>query len=59
MRPGYTLLLAGVVSFLVSRYIGIVPLVGSMLGVMTFLFALFAVFGGLWLIMAEWRAART
>ena len=57
MRPGYTLLLAGIVSFLLSRVIDIVPLVGSMLAVMTFLFALFAVFGGIWLVVAERRSA--
>jgi hypothetical protein len=59
MRPGWTLLLAGIASYLVSRVIGVVPLIGSMLGVMLFLFALFAVFGGLWLIVAERRAARS
>lgn len=58
MRPGYTLLLTGVVAFLVSRVIGIVPLIGSMLGIMLFLFSLFALVGGLWLILAERRAAR-
>jgi uncharacterized membrane protein len=56
MRPGWTLLLVGIVSFLVSRFIGIVPLLGSMLVAMTLLFGLFAVVGGLWLIAMERRA---
>lgn len=56
MRPGWTLLLVGIVSFLVSRFIGVVPLIGSMLMVMTLLFGLFAVVGGLWLIAMERRA---
>ena len=59
MRPGYTLLLAGIVSFLASRFVGIVPLIGSTLGVMTFLFAIFAFVGGVWLVVAERRAAHS
>lgn len=59
MRPGYTLFLAGIVSFLASRVIGIVPLIGGALVAMTLLFGMFAVLGGVWLIMAEWRSART
>lgn len=58
MRPGYTLLLAGVLAYVVSRFIDVVPLIGSTVAVMLFLFALFAVVGGLWLIVAERRAAR-
>ena len=58
MRPGTTLLLAGILSFLVSRYIDIVPLIGSMLAVMLFLFSIFAVIGGIWLVVAERRTAR-
>ena len=58
MRPGYTLLLAGVLAYVVSRFIDVVPLIGSTVAVMLFLFALFAVVGGLWLIFAERRAAR-
>jgi len=57
MRPGYTLLLAGVASFLVSRFIDFVPLIGSMLAVMLFFFAVFALIGGIWLVVAERRAA--
>ncbi len=59
MRPGYTLLLAGIVSFFVSRFIDVVPLIGSMLGVMLFFFAVFAVVGGVWLVVADKRQART
>jgi len=59
MRPGYTLLLAGVLSFVVSRFIDVVPLIGRTVAVMLFLFSLFAVLGGLWLIVAERRAAHT
>lgn len=59
MRPGYTLLLAGLVSFFVSRFVDFVPLIGSMLAVMLFFFAMFAVVGGIWLVVAERRAART
>ncbi|MGB5756006.1 MAG: hypothetical protein WBM50_03755 [Acidimicrobiales bacterium] len=58
MRPGTTLLLAGILSFLVSRYIDIVPLIGSMLAVMLFLFSVFAMIGGVWLVVAERRTAR-
>ena len=57
MRPGYTLLLAGVASFVVSRVIDFVPLVGGMLAIMTFLFAIFALVGGVWLVVAQRRAA--
>jgi hypothetical protein len=56
MRPGSTLLLAGVLSFAVSRFIDFVPLIGGMLAVMTFLFAMFAVVGGTWLLVMERRA---
>ena len=56
MRPGYTLLLAGAASFVASRFIGFVPFVGGTLTVMTFLFAIFAVVGGAWLVIAERRA---
>lgn len=59
MRPGYTLLLAGMFAFLVSRFIDFVPLIGSMLAIMLFLFGAFALVGGLWLIVAERRTART
>lgn len=59
MRPGWTLLLAGVVAFALSQVIGGLPLIGGMLAVMLFLFALFAVFGGLWLIVAERRASQS
>ena len=59
MRPGWTLLLAGIASYLVSRVIGSLPLIGATLAIMAFLFALFAVFGGVWLIVAERRAARS
>ncbi len=58
MRPGTTLLLAGILSFLVSRYIDIVPVIGSMLAAMLFLFSIFAVIGGIWLVVAERRTAR-
>ncbi len=57
MRPGFTLLFAGIASYFVSRFIDFVPLIGSMLAVMTFLFAIFALIGGVWLIVAERRAA--
>lgn len=56
MKPGYTLLLAGAASYVASRFIGFVPLVGGTLTVMTFLFAIFAVIGGVWLVVAERRA---
>lgn len=56
MRPGWTLLLAGIASFLVSRVIGVVPLIGSMLAVMLMLFGVFALVGGVWLIAMERRA---
>lgn len=56
MRPGTTLLLAGLVSFLVSQFIGFVPLVGGVLTAMLALFGLFAIVGGVWLSIAEWRA---
>ena len=59
MRPGYALLLAGVLSFIVSRFIGVVPLVGMLLTAMTVLFGVFAIVGGLWLIVAEIRDGRT
>lgn len=58
MRPGYTLLLAGIAAYFVSRVIDFVPLIGSMLAVMLFLFAIFGVIGGLWLVVAERRTAR-
>ena len=45
MRPGYTLLLAGLLSFLVSRFIGVVPLVGGILTGMLALFGMFAIVG--------------
>ncbi|MEM7272789.1 MAG: hypothetical protein AAF547_06900 [Actinomycetota bacterium] len=57
MRPGYTLLFAAVASYAVSQFIGIVPLIGGTVAFMLFLFALFAAFGGVWLIIAE-RGAR-
>lgn len=56
MRPGYTLLFAAVAAYVVSRFIGVVPLIGGGLAVMLFLFSLFAAFGGVWLIVAERRA---
>lgn len=56
MRPGTTLLLAGIVAFLVSRFIGFVPLIGGILTGMLAIFGMFAVVGGIWLIVAEWRA---
>lgn len=56
MRPGWTLLLVGIASFVASRFIGVVPLIGSMLAVMSLLFGIFAVIGGLWLIAMERRA---
>lgn len=59
MRPGSTLLVAGVFSFVVSRFIDFVPLIGSMLAVMTLLFALFAVVGGMWLLVIERRASQS
>lgn len=58
MRPGYTLLLAGLVSFLVSRFIGVVPLVGGILTGMLALFGMFAIVGGIWLVIAERRAGQ-
>lgn len=58
MRPGTTLLMAGIVSFFVSRFIGVVPLIGSALVVMTALFGMFAIVGGVWLMIAEWRAGQ-
>lgn len=58
MRPGYTLLLAGILSIFFSRFIDIVPLIGGVLAVMMSLFGIFAVVGGIWLIIAEWRAAK-
>lgn len=58
MRPGTTLLLAGVVSYVVSKFIGGLPLLGSILSAMLLLFSIFAVIGGVWLIVAERRAAR-
>ncbi len=57
MRPGFTLLFAGVASYFVSKFIDFIPMIGGMLAVMTFLFAIFAVIGGVWLIVAERRAA--
>lgn len=59
MRPGYTLLLAGVASYFGSKFIGSLPLIGSMLAVMMFMFAIFAVIGGMWLVVAERRNANT
>lgn len=57
MRPGYTLLAAGIASYFASRFVGGVPLVGSMLTFMLFIFAIFGVIGGIWLIVAERRNA--
>lgn len=57
MRPGYTLLLVGILSYLVSRYIDALPVLGSMLQFMMAFFAVFAVVGGLWLVVAERRTA--
>lgn len=57
MRPGYTLLLAGIASFFVSKYIDFVPMIGSMLAVMFLFFSVFAVIGGIWLVVAERRTA--
>ena len=57
MRPGATLLLAGIVSFILSRFIDFVPLIGGMLSVMLFFFAVFAVIGGVWLTVANARAS--
>jgi hypothetical protein len=59
MRPGYTLLLAGIVSFFGSRYIDIVPLIGNMLQYMMFFFGVFGLIGGVWLIVANRRAGIT
>lgn len=59
MRPGYTLLLAGIASYFVSKYIDFVPLVGGMLAIMLTFFAIFAVVGGIWLVIAERRTAAT
>ncbi len=59
MRPGFTLLAAGVLSYVASRYIDFVPIIGRALVFMTFTFAIFAVIGGIWLIVAERRAAET
>lgn len=59
MRPGYTLLLAGIVAFVGSRFIDLVPLIGGMLQAMLFFFAIFAVVGGVWLIVANRRAGIT
>ncbi len=59
MRPGYTLLMAGVASYFVSKFIGALPLIGGALTVMAFLFSIFAVVGGVWLVVAERRSANT
>lgn len=59
MRPGYTLLLAGVASYVASNFIGSLPVVGSMLAIMMFMFAIFAGVGGLWLVVAERRNPNT
>ena len=59
MRPGTTLLLAGLVAFLVSQFIGFVPVVGGVLTGMLALFGMFAIVGGVWLSVAEWRAGQT
>ena len=55
MRPGYTLLLAGIASFVGSRYIDIIPVIGNMLQYMLFAFAVFAMIGGVWLVVANMR----
>ncbi|MGH1488784.1 MAG: hypothetical protein ACRBK7_05225 [Acidimicrobiales bacterium] len=59
MRPGYTLLLAGIASYFASKFVDVLPVVGSMMAVMLFLFAMFAVVGGIWLVIAERRNANT
>jgi membrane protein implicated in regulation of membrane protease activity len=55
MRPGFTLLLAGAAAYVVSNFIGSLPLIGGTVAVMLFLFSIFAVVGGLWLVVAEFR----
>ncbi len=57
MKPGWALLIAGVGSYIISRFIGVVPLIGGIVATMAFLFAIFAVIGGIWLIVADARAA--
>ncbi len=57
MKPGWALLFAGVGAYVISRFIGALPLIGGIVATMAFLFSIFAVIGGVWLIIAELRHA--
>lgn len=57
MQPGWALLFVGIGSFFASRFIDVVPLIGGMLGVMLFTFSIFAVIGGVWLVVANARSS--
>ncbi len=55
MKPGWALLFAGVGSYVISRFVGVLPLIGGLVSTMAFLFAIFAVIGGVWLVIADFR----
>lgn len=57
MKPGSTLLLAGIALLLISRVIDIVPFVGGTLSFGLVILGLFGLVGGVWLIMSERRHA--
>ncbi len=56
-KPGSTLLVAGVLSVLVSRVIDIIPFFGGTLSFLLLLAGLFGIFGGLWIIVTGRRNA--
>ncbi len=59
MRPGATLLLLALVAFVVSLFIGGVPVVGAWLYWILRFVALFGVVGGIWLLIMGRKAEET
>ncbi len=52
-RPGVVLLLSGIVAFLARRFFGWVPLIGGVMSTILFVFAIFAIVGGVWLLLMD------
>ncbi len=52
-RPGVVLLLSGIIAFLARRFFGWVPLIGGVMSTILFVFAIFAIVGGVWLLLMD------
>ncbi len=52
-RPGVVLLLSGIIAFLARQFFGWVPLIGGVMSTILFVFAIFAIVGGVWLLLMD------